>query len=227
VTRITEHLLDLNSRIADAASVAGRKRDAIDILGVSKRQSVDSVKGASSAGINRFGENYLQEALDKIPLAGDSLEWHFIGKIQSNKTRDVARYFDWVQTVSEQRIAQRLNDQRPADAKPLQVCIQVCLDDAGQHGGVDPKQLPALCEFVSSLPSLQLRGLMGVPLPSIDFESQRMPFRTLSKLMEDLNKQGYDLDTLSMGMSDDLEAAVHEGSTLLRIGTALFGPREH
>ncbi|MGI9307719.1 MAG: YggS family pyridoxal phosphate-dependent enzyme [Gammaproteobacteria bacterium] len=225
MTRITEQLLHLNSRIADAASAAGRKRDAIDILGVSKKHSAESVKKASSAGITRFGENYVQEAIEKIPLIGEDLEWHFIGRIQSNKTRLIAENFAWVQTVSNERIAARLDRQRPANMAPLQICIQVCLDPDNIHSGVRAEELSPLCEFVATRSNLRLRGLMGMPLPADDFDAQRRPFRELRTYMEDLNQQGYDLDTLSMGMSGDLEAAVHEGSTLLRIGTALFGPR--
>lgn len=226
MTRITEHLEDLKNRISAAALVAGRDPALIQILAVSKKHPLPAVRKAAAAGITRFGENYVQEALIKIREAGKQLEWHFIGTIQSNKTRAIAENFDWVQTISDQSIAERLNRQRPQKAPELQVCIQVQLDDAGTHSGVDADEVPALAESIGRLPRLRLRGLMGMPMPAERIDEQRIPFQRLRMVWEDLQARGYPVDTLSMGMSNDLEAAIREGTTMLRIGTAIFGPRD-
>lgn len=226
MTRITKHLEDLKIRIAAAAVEAGRDPRHVRILAVSKKQPPDAVREVAVAGITRFGENYLQETLKKIPECGEELEWHFIGTIQSNKTRTIATAFDWVQTVASSRIAERLSLQRPEDTPDLQVCIQVQLDSEGKHGGVPADEVPRLAEQIDDLPRLRLRGLMGMPIPTPNLEEQRRPFRTLHGLMECLRDQGHDIDTLSMGMSGDLEAAILEGTTMLRIGTGIFGPRE-
>lgn len=226
MTRITKHLKDLKNRIAAATLEAGRDPANIQILAVSKNQLSNTVREAAAAGITRFGENYLQEASEKIPECGENLEWHFIGTIQSNKTGTIASSFDWVQTVASSRIAQRLSRQRPEGSPDLHVCIQVRLDPEGKHGGAPVGEVPRLAEQIDSLPRLRLRGLMGMPIPTSNIEEQRRPFRELHLLMEHLRDQGHHIDTLSMGMSGDLEAAILEGATMLRIGTGIFGPRE-
>lgn len=223
--RITKNLHDLEQRISAACDATGRNENEVSILAVSKRHSADSIREALGAGLHSMGENYLQEALEKIPLFGPEVEWHFIGRIQSNKTRSVAENFQWAQTVSTPRIAERLSRQRPTEMEPLNVCIQVDTDHTGQHGGVQPEETESLCAVVAGLPGLRLRGLMTIPLPTASLEEQRLPFRRLRELRDHLVTNGFTLDTLSMGMTGDLEAAVREGSTMVRIGTALFGPR--
>lgn len=196
------------------------------LLAVSKTRPAEDIRAAHALGINDFGENYLQEALPKIEaLQALGLTWHFIGPIQSNKTRPIAEHFDWVHSVDRDKIARRLNEQRPADAPPLQVCLQVNVSGEASKSGVSPAELPALAEAVMQLPRLRLRGLMAIPAATNSDAEQRAAFAQLRGLFEELKPQAPDLDTLSMGMSGDLEAAVAEGSTLLRIGTALFGPR--
>ena len=226
MTRITKQLEALKIRVAAAAAEAGRDPQYVQILAASKKQSPDAVREVAAAGIIGFGENYLQEALEKIPKCGEELKWHFIGTIQSNKTRAIAAAFDWVQTVASLRIAERLSLQRAEGAPDLQVCIQVQLDSEGKHGGAPADEVPRLADQIDDLPRLRLRGLMGMPIPTSNLEEQRRPFRTLHGLMEYLRDQGHDIDTLSMGMSDDLEAAILEGTTMLRIGTGIFGPRK-
>jgi hypothetical protein len=225
VTHITKHLEDLHQRICSAASAAGRSENEVSILAVSKRHPVEAIRAAVSAGLVDMGENYLQEALDKIPQFGNKITWHFIGRIQSNKTREIAQNFQWVQTIDSERIARRLSEQRPVHLDALNVCIQVCTDLNNEHGGVTPEAAATLCGFIEQQPALKLRGLMTIPLPTNTPEQQRRPFRLLRELRDDLVAQGFKLDTLSMGMTADLEAAVAEGSTMVRIGTALFGPR--
>ena len=225
MTQITKNLEDLRRRIDAAAAAAGRNENEVSILAVSKRHSPESIRLARAAGLSSMGENYLQEALEKIPLFGNEIEWHFIGRTQSNKTKAIARNFDWVQTVDSPRIARRLNDQRPANLEPINVCVQVCIDADGGHGGAVPADVAELCSYIEELPRLRLRGLMCIPLPAETEEEQRPPFRQMRELFEQLRAQGHRMDTLSMGMTGDLEAAVAEGSTMVRIGTALFGPR--
>jgi hypothetical protein len=223
--RITKNLQDLKQRISVACDEAGRNEHDVSVLAVSKRHSPDSIHEAAAAGLHSMGENYLQEALEKIPLFGPEIQWHFIGRIQSNKTKTIAENFQWVQTISTARIAERLSRQRPQGMDNLNVCIQVDADNSGLHGGIRPEEAESLCEIIAGLPRLQLRGLMAIPLPSASREQQRHPFRHLRELYDQLVSHGYALDTLSMGMTDDLEAAIIEGSTMVRIGTALFGPR--
>ena len=223
--RITKNLQDLKQRISAACNEAGRNENEVAMLAVSKRHSADAIREAASAGLYSMGENYLQEALEKVPLFGPEIEWHFIGHVQSNKTRTIAENFQWVQTISTARIAERLSRQRPADMGDLNVCIQVDTDNSGMHGCVRPEEAESLCEIIAGLPRLQLRGLMTIPLPTASQEQQRHPFRQLRELYDQLVTRGYTLDTLSMGMPDDLAAAVIDGSTMVRIGTALFGPR--
>jgi pyridoxal phosphate enzyme (YggS family) len=220
-------LQSVRSRIALAAAAAGRDPDSVRLLAVSKLQPATMVRAAAAAGQREFGENYVQEGVEKIEALADvpGLAWHFIGQLQGNKTREVATRFDWVHTVDRERIAARLSAQRPHYAPPLQVLLQVSLADEPGKGGVSPAGTPALARAVAALPGLRLRGLMCIPPPLADPQAQRVPFRQLRELLQQLNAAGHALDTLSMGMSDDLEAAVLEGSTLVRVGTAIFGPR--
>jgi pyridoxal phosphate enzyme (YggS family) len=220
------NLANVRARIETAARNAGRAPADVRLLAVSKQQDAAVVRTVAGLGQLEFGENYAQEALPKILGLDDlRLTWHFIGQLQANKTRAVAEHFAWVHTIDRERIARRLSEQRPHHAPPLQVLLQVRLDAAPQKGGVAPEELPGLAEAVAALPRLRLRGLMCLPAPSHDPASQRVPFRRLSELAAELNARGLGLDTLSMGMSDDLEAAIAEGATLVRIGTAIFGRR--
>ncbi|MBS7404889.1 MAG: YggS family pyridoxal phosphate-dependent enzyme, partial [Oxalobacter sp.] len=187
---------------------------------------------AAEAGQFAFGENYEQEAVRKILAIRQDrpdlkLEWHFIGPIQSNKTRAIAEHFDWVHSVDRERIAKRLSDQRPDDMPPLNICLQVNISGEDSKSGVKPEELADLVKAVSAMPRLKLRGLMAIPEPQSDPEKQRLPFNAMKTLFEELKHAGYDLDTLSMGMSDDMEAAVQEGATTVRIGTAIFGQRHY
>lgn len=196
------------------------------LLAVSKQQPLGAIEAAALAGQLEFGENYVQEGVAKMAALRDRpLTWHFIGRLQGNKTREVAEHFQWVHTVDRERIATRLDAQRPPLAPPLEVLLQVRLGDEPGKGGAAPEDLPGLAESVRRLPRLRLRGLMCIPPPAPDEAAQRAPFRRVRELLENLNRSGHSLDVLSMGMSDDLEAAVLEGATVVRIGTAVFGPR--
>lgn len=222
----TAGLDTVRRRIAAAALRADRDPAGIRLIAVSKQQPVAAIRAAFDAGQRDFGENYLQEALPKLAaLHGLPITWHFIGRLQANKTREVAAAFDWVHSVDRERIATRLAEQRPQDRARLTVLLQVRLDRASRRAGVEPDALAGLARFVSALPRLELRGLMCMPEPASDLAAQRLPFRRLRELLEDLNRRGHALDTLSMGMSDDLEAAIAEGATIVRVGTAIFGPR--
>ena len=224
---LPDRLAAVTARIAAAAGRAGRDPAEVRLLAVSKQQPAEMVRAAAAAGQREFGENYVQEAIPKIESLRDlPLTWHFIGQLQANKTRDVAAACQWVHTVDRERIATRLDAQRPHHAPPLEVLLQVRLGDEPGKGGVEPADLPQLAAFVAGLPRLRLRGLMCIPPPATDEAAQRAPFAQLRQLLADLNARGHRLDTLSMGMSADLEAAVLEGSTLVRIGTAVFGPRD-
>ena len=219
-------LADVHARIDAAARRAGRDPHSVRLLAVSKQQPIGAIEAAAEAGQVEFGENYVQEGVAKIAaLRGRPLTWHFIGQLQGNKTREVAEHFQWVHTVDRERIATRLDAQRPHFAGPLEVLLQVRFGDEPAKGGVIPDELPRLADAVGRLPRLRLRGLMCIPPPATDEDAQRVPFRRLRELLEDLGRRGHALDVLSMGMSEDLEAAVLEGATLLRIGTAVFGPR--
>lgn len=212
--------------IEQYAAESGRPAAEIRLLAVSKTQPVAAIEAAMACGQRAFGENYLQEALPKIAaLAGRGLEWHYIGRIQSNKTRDIAEHFDWVQTVDREKIAHRLNEQRPAHLSRLNVCIQVNVDDEPQKAGITPAELPGLAAAITRMPRLCLRGLMAIPEASETFEAQSISARRLRECYENLQAARFDLDTLSIGMSGDLRAAIAEGSTMVRIGTALFGAR--
>jgi pyridoxal phosphate enzyme (YggS family) len=224
-----DKLAEVRRRIEAAARVAGRDPSVVRLLAVSKQQPAAAIRAAVGAGQLEFGENYLQEALPKIrELAALPIVWHFIGQLQGNKTRAVAENFAWVHTLDRERIARRLSAQRAHHAPPLEVLIQVRLDEEPDKGGVEPQELPRLAEIVAGLPRLRLRGLMCIPAPPGDAQpgAQRIPFARLRALLADLNDRGHQLDTLSMGMSADLEAAVAEGATIVRVGTALFGPRD-
>lgn len=238
---LPERLGQVRNRIEKAARQAGRGVDSITLLGVTKGQAATAVHAAAVAGLREFGESYLQEALEKIPAveklgpplpqppdapAPPGLSWHFIGRLQSNKTRPVAENFAWVHAVDRLKIAQRLAEQRPYYAPPLNICLQVNVAGEDSKGGVTVAELPALAAGVATLPRLKLRGLMCLPPEEEDPEHQRHWFRTVREALEGLNKTGLQLDTLSMGMSGDLEAAIQEGATIVRVGTALFGPRQ-
>ena len=225
---IDTQLQTLKARIAQACARAGRDVQSVTLLAVSKTQGVEQVREAASGGQVDFGENYVQEALDKIAALAaqrDRLRWHLIGPLQSNKTRLVAEAFDWVHTVDRLKIAQRLSEQRPPQLAPLQVCLQVNVSGEASKSGVAPAELPSLAHAVAALPRLRLRGLMSIPQPVDDPAAQREPHRRLAALLDELRRQGLALDTLSMGMSADLEAAIAEGATIVRVGTALFGER--
>jgi len=223
---VAHNLAAVRARIAAAAARAGRNPASIRLLAVSKTQPAAAVTAAWEAGQRDFGENYLQDAAPKLDaLADREIHWHFIGQLQSNKTRVIAERFHWVHALDREGIARRLSEQRPAALPPLEVCIQVNVSGEASKGGVAPERLPALAEAVAALPRLRLRGLMSIPAESEGEAAQRAPHHRLRELLETLQARGLALDTLSMGMTGDLEAAVLEGSTLLRIGTAIFGPR--
>ena len=226
MSTIADRLEQVWSRITQAANAAGRDPASIKLLAVSKTHPVAELEAALAAGQTAFGESYLQDALPKIEAIGNRAEWHFIGPIQSNKTRQIAAHFDWVHSVDRIKIAQRLSEQRPKELPPLNVCLQVNTSGETAKAGIPPADTRALAEVVNMLPHLRLRGLMTIPAREQDTARQRQPFHQLRTLFEQLNKNGFNLDTLSMGMSDDMEAAIAEGATLLRIGTAIFGPRQ-
>jgi pyridoxal phosphate enzyme (YggS family) len=218
----------VSNRIQQACLAHGRPQDSVTLLAVTKTFGADAVREAFEAGQRQFGENYVQEAIDKIAALGDvreQLQWHLIGPLQSNKTRVVAEHFDWVQTVDRVKIAQRLNDQRPDDLPPLNVLIQVNTSGEGSKSGAQPQDVPELARAVATLPRLRLRGLMALPAPESDPQAQQGAHHALKALFDQLNAQGLALDTLSMGMSADLEAAIAEGATMVRVGTAIFGKR--
>jgi len=226
MTMIANNLQQLRARLQQACSEAGRAPQEVTLLAVSKTFGADAVLEAHAAGQNAFGENYIQEAVEKITaLAHLPLQWHCIGPIQSNKTRPVAEHFDWVHTVDRLKIAQRLSEQRPAHLAPLQVCIQVNVDGGPTKSGVAPQDALALARQVAVLPRLQLRGLMCIPEPAPDFVASCAVFARAKALFDAIRAAGLPLDTLSMGMSADLEAAVASGSTLVRVGSAIFGKR--
>ena len=229
-------LLQLHERIARACAAAHRPVQSVTLLVVSKTFDALAVRAALAAGEHRFGENYVQEGVDKIATLADvreQLEWHLIGPLQSNKTRVVAEQFDWVHSVDRLKIAQRLSEQRPAHLPPLQVCLQVNISGEASKSGLRPSEVAAVARAVAALPRLVLRGLMAVPEPADDPQAQREPHRALHALLMSLQasmpseeSQGLALDTLSMGMSADLEAAIAEGATIVRVGSAIFGARQ-
>ena len=216
----------VRSRIHQAATAAGRDPAAVTLVAVTKTQTAETIRVTATAGVTDFGENYLQEALPKMDSLADlSLRWHFVGGIQSNKTRVIAERFDWVHSIDRFSIARRLSEQRPFHAPPLNLCIQVELVPEPNKGGVAPDEVGRLAAAVAELPRVALRGLMCVPPPQSNAGAERAVFARLRILLEELNASGHKLDTLSMGMSGDFESAIAEGATVVRIGTALFGPR--
>ncbi|MGB8973190.1 MAG: YggS family pyridoxal phosphate-dependent enzyme [Pseudomonas capeferrum] len=225
MSTIADNLSALAARIASAAQAAGRDPASIQLLAVSKTKPASAIREIHAAGVRNVGENYLQEALTKQQALVDlPLIWHFIGPIQSNKTKAIAEHFDWVHSVDRLKIAQRLSEQRPAALGPLNICLQVNVSGEDSKSGCAPADLPALAKAVASLPNLRLRGLMAIPEPSDERAVQEAAFATLRELQQGL---GLGLDTLSMGMSHDLEAAIAQGATWVRIGTALFGARDY
>ena len=225
---INERINHIEQFIRHAEIIYNRDPEGVTLLAVSKGHSSDDIQEAFTAGLRDFGENYLQEALNKInTLSSLPICWHFIGPIQSNKTASIAQHFSWVHSVSRQKIAQLLNDSRPASMPPLAICLQVNFDDEETKAGLKPNEVEALASYIQTLPRLQLRGLMMIPKPQTSEASQYLSFLRLASLMDTLNKTlGLQLDTLSMGMSNDLNAAIRAGSTIVRIGTAIFGERK-
>jgi len=229
---ITQNVQQVSALIAEAARGVGRDPASVTLLAVSKTFGPDAVIEAAEAGQTAFGENYLQEALDKQQsvqtLRPDLvLEWHFIGPIQSNKTRPIAEHFEWAHAVDREKIARRLSEQRPPNLPPLNICLQVNVSGEDSKSGVAPTEVLALARVVTTLPGLRLRGLMAIPEPAEDVESQRKPFALLRALQQQLTEAGIPTDTLSMGMSADMDAAIAEGATIVRIGTAIFGKRDY
>lgn len=225
---IAANLQTVRRRLAAAELEAGRAAGEVSLLAVSKTFPPGAVREAFEAGQRAFGENYVQEGLDKIAALAslrEQLSWHFIGPLQSNKTRAVAEHFDWVDSVDRLRIAERLSAQRPTAMGPLQVCIQVNISGEANKSGVAPADVLPLARAIAALPNLHLRGVMAIPEPAEDFAAQRRPFAALRALLATLREDGVAVDTLSMGMSGDLEAAVAEGATIVRVGTAIFGAR--
>jgi pyridoxal phosphate enzyme (YggS family) len=222
----TLHVNHVRSRIRRAAIAAGREPAEVTLVAATKAQTAETIRAAATCGVTDFGESYLQEALGKMGRLADlPLRWHFIGGVQSNKTRAIAERFDWVHSIDRLGIARRLSEQRPHHAPPLDLCIQVKLVPESTKGGVEPGLVRQLAAATAELPKVRLRGLMCVPPPQANVAAERAVFARLRTLLEDLNASGHKLDTLSMGMSGDFEAAIAEGATLVRIGTALFGHR--
>jgi PLP dependent protein len=221
-----DRLNAVRQRIESACRESGRIPNEVTLLAVSKTRSADELRALAALGQRSFGENYLQEALGKITeLQELELEWHFIGPLQSNKSKPVAEHFSWVHSIDRLKLARRLSEQRSPELPPLNVCLQVNVSGEQSKSGISFAELPELARQVAALPQLKLRGLMTIPAPADDFATQRLPLSKLREALHQLNLEGLQLDTLSMGMSDDLEAAVAEGTTMVRIGTALFGPR--
>jgi pyridoxal phosphate enzyme (YggS family) len=226
MTTIAANLQSVHQRIADACAAAQRHVNEVTLLPVSKTFGPEAVREAHAAGETAFGENYIQEAVEKQALLADlPLQWHCIGPIQSNKTRLVAQHFAWAHTIDRLKIAQRLSEQRPQEMPPLSVCIQVNIDGGTSKAGVSPGEALALAREISGLPRLKLRGLLTIPEPAQDFAAQLAVHRRARALYDELRAAGLPLDTLSMGMTGDLEAAIHAGSTMVRVGTAIFGAR--
>ena len=226
MTSISNRLQDILATI-QLAKLANHRAQSVNLLAVSKAQSAIAIREAYAAGQKLFGENYLQEALDKqSQLADLAIEWHFIGPIQSNKTQLIAQHFNWVHSIDRLKIAQRLNDARPETLAPLQVCIQVNISNEESKSGVTQQELETLASAISKLPRLKLRGLMAIPEPSNDNNKQRIQFKKVRECYDALLEKGFTLDTLSIGMSDDYRIAIEEGATIVRIGSALFGARK-
>jgi len=227
MTNIQQRLNLVLDQIHAAEDKYQRPRDSVRLLAVSKTWPLEDVLEAAAAGQSCFGENYVQEAISKIDDCAEKLEWHFIGHLQSNKSREIATRFDWVHSVDRFKLAKRLSEQRPAELPPLNICLQVNIDNEPSKSGFLASEIPEIAEQISQLPNLKLRGLMAIPAPSDNFEQQRASFRQVATLQQHLIKQGMELDTLSMGMSADMEAAIAEGATIVRVGTAIFGSRNY
>jgi pyridoxal phosphate enzyme (YggS family) len=232
MSTIAGNLQAVEATIQVACKAAGRPRSTVQLLAVSKTFPFEAVLEAAACGQRAFGENYLQEGVDKIAavakaLPDTPLEWHFIGPIQSNKTRPIATHFDWVHTVERLKIAQRLSEQRPPELGPLNICLQVNISGEASKSGAAPEELVELAQAVAALPNLRLRGLMAIPEPQEDPDLQRIPFARLRALAQEIVKAGIHLDTLSMGMSGDMRAAVMEGATIVRVGSGIFGARNY
>ena len=227
MTTIASNLQAVRAVIESALLQSGRRPDEVNLLAVSKTFAANVLRSAYQAGQHCFAESYVQEALDKIVVLRDlAIEWHFIGPIQSNKTRAIAEHFTWVHSVDRLKIAERLSEQRPANMPPLQICLQVNISNEASKAGVATNEAKELAQAITMLPNLKLRGLMAIPAPSDDVAEQRAGFAQLRQLRDQLNQQGLQLDTLSMGMSHDFMAAIAEGATMVRIGTSIFGDRQ-
>jgi len=226
LTSIAENISEVSLKIRAFEESYRRSAGSVSLLAVSKKHSEDKIRQAAAAGIQNFGENYFQEAEQKIKNLTDlDLSWHFIGSIQANKTRKIAVHFDWVHSIDQERISRRLNDHRPESHPLLNVCVQINLSNEKNKSGAELDHAKNLCSVITSLPNLRLRGLMAIPAPLPDLESQRNCFHRLNRAFEALKKSYTSMDTLSMGMTNDFEAAVAEGSTMVRLGSAIFGPR--
>ena len=225
--RVTENLRKIRDLLAKAAEDAGRSANDVRLLAVSKKQPLEKIVEAAAAGQRDFGENIVQEGIERVTkLAERRLCWHFIGHLQSNKTRPVAEHFDWVHSVDKLKTARRLSEQRPDSLGELNICIQVNIDEEASKSGVPPAEVAELARAIADLPRLRLRGLMCLPAIRETFDEQRLPFARTRELAEAIARDGIAMDTLSMGMSDDFRAAIMEGATIVRIGTAVFGPRD-
>jgi len=222
---IKQRLNQVLDQIHAAEEKYQRPRDSVTLLAVGKTWPLENILEAAAAGQHFFGENYVQESIAKIDGCTEKLEWHFIGHLQSNKSREIATRFDWVHSVDRLKLAKRLSEQRPANLAPLNICLQVNISNEPSKSGFLASEIPELANQINQLPNLKLRGLMAIPAPSDNFEQQRVTFRQVATLQQQLIKQGMELDTLSMGMSGDMEAAIAEGATIVRVGTAIFGPR--
>lgn len=226
--KIAGRLEAVRRAIQAATRASGRSADAVTLVAVSKTHGPAEIRAAAECGQRDFGESYVQEALDKIEaLEDESLTWHFIGPIQSNKTRDIAAHFHWVHSIDRFKVARRLSEQRPPDRPPLNACIQVNISGEEKKGGVRPDEAAALCQQIQALPNLRLRGLMAIPARPRPGGDPQMPFRRLRLIAEEINARGIALDSLSMGMSADMDSAIREGATLVRVGTAIFGNRSY
>ena len=226
MSRLQDNLLTIGTIVKKHALQHQRKTSDIQLLAVSKRHSVNKIEEAFKLGQKSFGENYVQELLEKAKhLSHLEIEWHFIGPLQSNKTKPIAENASWIHTIDRLKVAERLSKQRPANLDPLNICIQINISNEASKSGVPVDEVEALAKDISKLPRLKLRGLMAIPAPEATFDKQRSEFTKLSDLKNTLNLKGFNLDTLSMGMSNDMEAAIAEGATIIRIGTAIFGSR--
>ena len=224
---IVENIKSIQQRIHAAEQKYGRKTGSVSLLAVSKSHPISAIRQALASGQTNFGENYLQEAIGKISsLTEDEIIWHFIGPVQSNKTRQLAEHFDWVHSLDREKVAKRLSQARSTDLSPINVCIQVNISEEKSKSGISPSDISKFTDYLLKLPGLRLRGLMVIPEAHSEYQQQRRSFQKAFDLFQQLVKSGFELDTLSMGMTDDLEAAIAEGSTLVRIGTAIFGPRQ-